>query len=405
MFEKQRVIRNRVSGHVSIYPTWCEKTASPDPCASIEIMREQWERLKKSWERERKQLKDQGYGDFTDTTAFSVPAWPWYGMQFAIAVALGASEPEWDGMHNTFWMDKKHHALDYVKSVSDVRRIKIPNWSNLPQTEKMFKSRERWKIAFPGATTDCQNVGTGWEGFPSFEKLSFVAFPAFLDIGIFLLGGNRFCTILISEHELAQALMDKCFELSTSCTEFLMSHEDAKMEFLVGFGADACCLLSPTMYEKYGIRWDTRLLNYVKKKFSTGDDLMCNLHSCGPSAHLYDMWGQHPCRKNIKIMQTRLIPGKVRELRRNLPNTYLELTIQVPHFDFVSAEPEEVKTLVNESVRDCAFRDVYFNVPGVPVYRIEYLDRVRRNREMFYKTLDELTSKVQMTEFQPRKPV
>ncbi len=408
MFEKQRITDNRVTGEVRVYLAWREKRALPDPRASIEIMTEQWERLRKLEERGRKQLEDQGCGDFISNGTFSFPAWPWYDRQFAIAVALGAPEPKWDGKCKTsdadftWWMDKKRYPLDWVKSTSDVQRIKIPDWSNLPQTEKMFKSRERWKTAFPGAITDYSDIGTPcpwWKDIPGLEKRIFVGFPAFIDMGIFLMGGNRFFMILISQPELAQALMDKCFELSTSCTEFMMSLEDTKMEFLGGFGADACCILSPIMYEKYSIRWDMRLFNYVKKKYSTGDDLICNLHSCGPSAHLYDMWGQHPCRKNIKIMQTRLIPGKVRELRRSLPDTYLELTIHPPHFDFVSAEPEEVKTLVGESARDCAFRDAYFNVLGVPVHRVEYLDRVRRNKEMFYKTLEELTSEVRTTEF------
>src|SRR4030042_895657 len=64
---------------------------------------------------------------------------------------------------------------------------------------------------------------------------------------------------------LGEALMDKCCELSTSYTDFLLAIKPEKFEALCGFGGDGTCMFSPALYERYGAAWDARLFDYVRK--------------------------------------------------------------------------------------------------------------------------------------------
>jgi hypothetical protein len=257
----------------------------------------------------------------------------------------------------------------------------------------MLASHERWKTAFP--------EDPGWNRIwyltlPSRyrsrlggEPAAGINYPSYIDLGIFLLGTTRFLTIIGGEPELADALMDKCFELSATYTEFFLSVEPDRWEALLGFGGDVACMLSPRLYQRYSLDWDARLFEYVQKMHVTPDDLPCNLHSCGPSLHLYSLWGKHPYQKNIATMQTRLLPGQVKKLRDNLPNTFLQLTFHPQHFDFAQAEPAEVKRVLWEAARDAGLRDVYFKVFAV-AHQPQDLGRLEANLIAFYETLGEM---------------
>jgi hypothetical protein len=204
-----------------------------------------------------------------------------------------------------------------------------------------------------------------------------VNYPSFVDLGVYLMGMTNSLAILAGDPSQADALMDKYFELSTSYTEFLLSLKPEPIDGLCGFGGDATCMLSPSLYERYGAGWDARLFEFVRRSHNTPADLPCNLHSCGPSAHLYDAWGRHPRRDNITTMQTRLIPGTVRKLRENLPGAELELTIRPPHFDVARAAPEELKDLLVQSARDAELRDAHL-VTVLCVQRPEDLPRAKQ---------------------------
>jgi hypothetical protein len=177
--------------------------------------------------------------------------------------------------------------------------------------------------------------------------------------------------------------------LSTSFTEFILTLKHESFDALCGFGGDVTCLLSPRLFERYGLAWDARLFEYVQKAHSTPDDIPCNYHSCGPSVHLYDKWGRHPYRRNITTLQTRLLPGHVGKLRENLPDTYLELTIHPQHFDLAEVEPEAVRNVIRETARDAGFRDLHITLFAI-AHEPWQLDRLETNLAVAYEALSQI---------------
>ena len=314
--------------------------------------------------------------------------WPgWYEARDMIAIALGAAEPTWLG--GCWWHDRARHALDWVASASDVKRIAVPDWGSLPAVQRMLTARDRWHTAHPHEPAS--GFGITYElTRPGRPPVHTINYPSFVDLGVYLMGMTRFLTVLAGEPSLGDALMDKCFELSTGYTAFLLSLKPEEAEGLCGFGGDTTCMLSPALYERYGAAWDARLYDYVRKTHGTPDDLPCNLHSCGPSAHLYGSWGRHPRHGNLTTLQTRLMPGRVRELRENLPDTQLEMTIHPPHFDAARAEPDALKQLLMESACDAACRDVHFIV-RLPVHQPADMVRVKRNVAVCRAAMEELS--------------
>ena len=157
----------------------------------------------------------------------------------------------------------------------------------------------------------------------------------------------------------------------------------------MGFGGDATCMLSPSLYGRYGAAWDARLFEHAGTTHRLPNDAPCNLHSCGASGHLYGLWSEHPCRGNIATMQTRLLPGRVGRLRESFPPARLELTIHPPEFDVATAEAGAVKELLWHSASDAGGRDTHF-VVVVAVHRPEDLPRAERNLRACHEAMTEI---------------
>ena len=403
----ERTRTNSVTASVAFEPTWMPRM-SPDPRVDVATLRQQAEKARESGQETVRTIKDRGHKIYEwvarvnrefrtvspydqgspDRKKQTGPRWKWYDARYMIATALGAAEPGWDGNTTSWWMDREQDApLSWVESEADVARIPVPEWRDVPYVQRMLESRERWQVAFPDAALP---PITGIRlNVPGGKSLWFVGSPSFIDLGIFLLGTTRFLTMVGGEPQLAQALMEKCFELSTSYSEFVQSLDGDEPEALIGFAGDVACLLSPQLYEKYSVGWDVKLLERFKAHYSAPDDTPCNLHSCGPSAHLYPSWGQHPLRDNIQTMQTRLLPAHVRELRQNLPHTYLQLTFHPQHYDFARVTPQEVRSTLRQAVRDAEARDVHFVVYAV-AHAPEDVGKLETTIEAFYEELVEI---------------
>jgi hypothetical protein len=372
-------------------PAW-EKQHAEEERADAEF----WEQMEREWGVSVKALEEFN-GEFgtprrvREARAAEKPqpagTWPgWHETRHILAIALGATEPKW--VSGSWWSDHSREALDWVQSVGDAERIAIPDWPEVPVVRDMLAARERWQRAHPGEPAS--GFGLTYDlTAPGRPPVHTVNYPSFVDIGVYLMGMTNSLTVLAGDPPMADALMDKYFALTTSYTEFLLSLKPEPIDGLCGFGGDATCMLSPDLYDRYGAGWDARLFDFVRRTHGTPDDLPCNLHSCGPSAHLYRSWGRHPRRGNITTMQTRLIPGKVGELRENLPDTFLELTIRPPHFDAARATPEEMKNLLTQSAREAKYHDVHL-VTVLSVQRPEDLPRVKRNIAACRKAMEEI---------------
>ena len=398
---------NAVTAAVIFDPIWMPKT-TPDPRGDVATLRQQAEEAHRLDDESVREIERCGYrtyqlveelnAEFGTTsperqnTAAEKVAWRphfcWFGAHETFAVTLGAPEPRWDGRNCCWWFDRDHHALDWVKSVSDVRRIPVPKWQDDPVVGRMMEARQRWAEAFPDSPPG------RWAGgnlvLPGRRPAKIAGYAWFLDMGVTgLFDDVEFLTLLAAEPQLGEALMDKCFELSTSYSEFLQSLEGGTFDGLATFGGDCACLLSPPLYEKYCVAWDLRLLEHFRKLYATGDDTPCILHSCGPSAHLYPQWGCHPLKDNIVKVETRMLPEHVKELRRNVPDAFLELTVHPQHFDLTCVEPEQVKSTLRQAVEDAGHGNVGFIVLTYPL-NSEHLARLEANLLALYEEMDEI---------------
>lgn len=393
---------------IKFIPTWV-KMLIPDPRDDSNSIIRQHENLQKKERLVEDQIAQSGFPDFLQLISrlnrqFSrrsddgreednqppspppSPRWHWYDARYMIATALGAPEPEWDGSSNSWWMDREEGTpLSKVESADQIAAIPIPDWEYLPQVQRMLKSRRRWQKVFPFDPLEFDNLG---RQFIMKEKiLDFIAYPAYIDMGIFLIGTTRFFTEIGLQSDIADALMHKCFELSTSFVDFLNTIDNRKLELLVGFAGDATCMLSPTLYKKYSADWDYRLFRFAEREHGASRDLPCNLHSCGPSDHLYESWGKHHYLENIITMQTRLIPGTVHKLRKNMPYTDLQLTIHPQHFDISKAEPEEVERVLKETIEGAEGRDLALKVFAV-AHKPEDVKFIHTNLEVYRSVLE-----------------
>ena len=370
------VRKNLVTAMIHFEPVWTPRL-SPDPRAQVADLKAQAQEAGRLDREIVKAIASQGSGivqlteefnaEFADVTpARPAPAdvprwqWSWYSDFDWVSVALAGAEPAWDARNGCFWASRKR-ALSWVKTVSDVARIPTPLWNREPTFWQMMDSRQRWQKAFPDNPPGSLGGGV-WSQPAGRKPVRFLPFMSFIDMGPHLLGADEFMMILAGDPPLADALMDKCFELSTSYGEFLQSLQGGTVCGLVGFGGDYTCMLSPDLYEKYSARWDQRLFSYFREFYGVSGETPCNLHSCGPSPHLYSAWGRHPLRASITTLQTRLLPPHVESLRQHLPGTLLQLTFHPGHYDLARVRPDDVRSVFRQTLEDAGRRDVHFTV-------------------------------------------
>lgn len=299
--------------------------------------------------------------------------------RYVCAMAFGADEPRWIDHESMFWFDRTNPPLKWANTVESVLSLKIPVWQDQPLIKKMIDYNE--KLAKRNKYPHSEEFVVWHRKFG--EKLiRFATFFSFIDIGHFLWGTEDFFSYLASNPELSDAMLEFCFRLSTSYTEFLHNFYGIKQfNGISSFGGDFSCMISPSLYEKYAMGFDMRLI----KKYG---DLFCNLHSCGPSAHLYDVWAKYPNKEKIIFMQTRYIRGTVKKLREALPDTYLQMTLHPPQFDFENETKENIKAVVSEISDACENKGV-----DVVIIIAKSGENVEKNIRYFINLANEMSEK------------
>ena len=270
-----------------------------------------------------------------------------------------------------------------IKDADQVRRLAVPDWESVPLVKQMLgkwdeaKSRGTYPVSESSEWMefDWTNPYTG-------RKYQFSDFTSFVDLGHFLCGSTEFFTVLGGEKELARAMLEKCFELSTSFSDWRRKTYGRPLEAWSLLGGDNSCNLSPQMYQEYAMTHDAMIVERY-------GDLPCCLHSCGPSAHLYDVWGTYPNRDNIVLMQTRGIAGQLRRLRTALPETFLQITLHQPQFDFEHESADAIEAIVNHYGEESDYHNlelvVEVNLAG---------DQTDRNIRTFYQAIDRINERL-----------
>lgn len=173
----------------------------------------------------------------------------------------------------------------------------MPQWENVPEIEALFCHVERWADVFRDLEVEYPYA---WKTrrHPRGYSARFAFFIAFIDLGPILMGVVPFFTLLGREDmdRVAQALMEKSFQISTGLSDYLRANlGNPRVDALGSLVGDFGTFLSPRTYEKYSLAYDRKILERY------GRELPCNLHSCGPSAHLYDYWVSTPTSHSCKL--------------------------------------------------------------------------------------------------------
>ena len=156
----------------------------------------------------------------------------------------------------------------------------------------MLAKRGQWQRENPGEPAS--GFGLTYDlNVPGRDPARSVNYPAFVDLGVYLMGLTHFLALLAADAAAPDAFMDLCSELSTDYTEFLLSPKPERFEALCGFGGDATCMLSPGLFERYGAGWDARLLEYARRTHDLPVGAPCNYHSCGASARDAELRDPH----------------------------------------------------------------------------------------------------------------
>ena len=370
---------SRIFGYANFMPEWFadgygiiyENPFKTDPDLLLEI------NMKKS-----KILLDR-YPELSLGNANPAPVYavPQYDGRILCATAYGAPYPVWDSKSGCFWTDRDFIPWEWVETSADVNRIIVPDWNNVRLVQEMAVMYSEYKEKakhVPGANNKYEWTCQNWTNPNTNEEYNLTGFMTYIDLAPFLFGETRFFTMLAEDPEFACALMEKCFEISVSYAEYMVKLYGYDIKGISGFGGDHSCMLSPAMYKEYAMAFDQMILDRYGY-------LPCNLHSCGPSSHLYENWGTYGNIHYIVLMQTRAIQGGAIKLRKALPYTHLQLTLHSPQFDFENEEPGNIRDTVWQLAEGVGFKDVDFNV--IVTYPGEKVDS---NLRTFFKTIDNL---------------
>jgi hypothetical protein len=340
----------RVDGSVEFEPTWFLRNGGvPSPNAMEADFGYQAE-----VEAGRRRMIHARFPDLglVDLNAEVIPAFEWPYTELLVCCAYGAPPPRWVPDNGHWWHDRDFWPWQDIQSVSDVERIRVPRWEDVPEMQRIFRRLEDASDAFPGHRLT--TARWTWTHPVSGTKYAFSHFISFIDLGPFMMGTVPFFTLLAGDPEVADALLLKGLEVTTGVSNYqhqYWGHPPVVGGSVVGnFGT----FMSPRTFLRYSLAADLMVLDRYG-----GRQLPCNLHSCGPSAHLYDYWSRYP---NIPLMQTRGIPGQTARLRAAMPNTYLHITLHPPQLEWEIGSPEELRAAVWEHAEAAGFRDVQLHL-------------------------------------------
>ena len=89
-------------------------------------------------------------------------------------------------------------------------------------------------------------------------------------------------------------------------------------------------------------------------------------------------------------MQTRGIPGHLGKLKQALPETFLQITLHPPQFDFENETPEAINRTVWQLAEEADFTNVSFHA-----IIAKGGEQVDRNIRAFYEAIDDVNAHLQ----------
>jgi|GEM_PF-1992815 len=378
---------NKIKGNVDFTPRWWFDAHNIETKSPMEQSMD--EQIAGSIKKSKILYEHYGYIGVGQKDPDPVYQVPQYDGRILTASEFGGKKPGWDPLTACYWWDKSISVWGAIEDPKEIAKIKVPNWDNNPlvnetierfEKEKNSKYFKDGKVSFPWTFTTFTDPRDGI----GYNLLSYMTV---VDLAPFLYGDTEFFSILIAEENLAYAITDKCYEISTSYAEYMQKHFglEGKATGWGSIGGDYSCVMSPALYEKYCKPYDLKRMEHCKKMGMNA----INLHSCGKSLHLYDVWAKYPDKENIKVMQTRGVEGQLKHLRECLPHTWIQWTLHQPQCDFENISQAEVEKVIRNYAAEADFENIEFT--AIVVQPGENTDK---NIAAFFKTIEKLNEEL-----------
>lgn len=376
-------IMNKITGNVDFTPRWwfdAHNIVTKSPME--QSMDEQLELSSKKSRILHEHYGHLGIGQRNPDPVYIVPQ---YDGRIVAANAFSGKKPGWEPLTACYWWDKSVSAWGAIEDPKEISKIEIPDWDNNPLVNETLERFEKEKSSQCYRTGRVQYPWTLLEFTDQRDQADYrlLGYMSIVDLAPFLYGDTEFFSILISEEDLAFAITDKCYEIATSYAEYMQSHLglEGKANGWGSIGGDYSTVMSPVLYEKYCKPNDIKRMEHCEKLGMSA----INLHSCGKSNHLYDVWAKYPDKGKIKVMQTRGIEGKLKHLRECLPHTWIQWTLHQPQCDFENISQAEVEKVIRNYAAEAGYENLEFTAivaqPG---------ENTDKNIETFYKTIEDI---------------
>lgn len=381
----------KLFGHVDFSPAWW---AGQYGIVSKNPMETSMEELLETSVRKSRLLYERfghlGLGSPDPEPTYDIPM---YDGRVLVASTYGGKRPGWDPLSACYWWDKSDGVWSNVKTADAARDIPLPDWNNVPLLQESLERylRERTSEVFRQGRAASTWVSLNFTHPVTSERREMVSYMSGVDLAPFLYGDTEFFTLLMDDEELADAVLDRCYEIASSYTQYVTNSIglDRTKCGWASIGGDYSCLMSPELYRRYCQPRDLRRMEENRESALP----FINLHSCGTSSHLYDVWAEYPDKNRIRVMQTRGISGRLRHLRECLPHTFIQWTLHQPQCDFENLPQEAVAALLRVYAADADYENLELVAiaaqPG---------DNTDRNIEIFYKTIEEINLELERGE-------
>lgn len=223
------------------------------------------------------------------------------------------------------------HPLSHIDGMADVEKLPELDWPNVPIFQEYCAQFDTLRRYFPGFQPG------------GFQNIEFQRGPDRATMVIhspyttaFRLMGERIFEFMLLEPEIAEALFDYIWRqywnlFECSCRRYQWIPDG------IHIGDCAATMLSPELFRDFSLPRYRKLAQECKR---------FRLHSCGPSAHLIDLFAQIPFMDGLQIG----MGSDYARLRKLFP--------EVPVLAFLSpalirnGTPEAVVSALEEIVRD-----------------------------------------------------
>ena len=253
-----------------------------------------------------------------------------------------------------FFKDKEVWSVDTpwkeIDSVEEIKNMRIPDLEKTWVIKEMLRQLRILKKNY-------KNGVSFYGGKEWGENLGIVHTPL---TTAYKLVGERFFEELYESPAMAHAILNKVTEINFKMVDFFSRIQGKNVE-RIHLGDCAATMLSPQLYEEYGLKYNV----IHSQRFGT-----CQIHSCGPSTHLLEVFAKTPHVKMVEL-------GWYTDMRRSgevFPKTHI--TASLDPVSFLMDDPNTVKRKIKDYISGARMKEltlvveIEYGVPDRNIYAV-----------------------------------